>query len=609
MPFDEKYKKLISPDNKKSFFLFAGAGTGKTYTLVEMLRAIKDSYAKTFELAGQQCAVITFTNAATDEIRNRLKDTSIFSISTIHSFLWSLISPFQKDIKTTYIQFKNEELQEIEAKINKNKNSKSKLEKYQDRKQELEQEIETAREVEKFSYDPNGDNISRNSLNHADVIKIGSYLIREKSMLQTILVGSYPILLIDEGQDTNKNVIQAFLTVQNSHPEDFKLGILGDTKQQIYFDGEPNIENELNDNWVKDHLSTNWRSDNRIVNLSNKIAALIDPNAQVIPRYGVKEGFVHLFIKEYTKDLDRVSVESSVCNEMKIISVDSKWIDGPVKKLLLEHRMAASRLGFEELYDNLHSIGQGFLDGSIPEMFIFKNILLPISNMTEERDFNGIFQIVKEYSPLFDKKGLYENSKTPLKELHTLNKVVTELEGLLNNDASTIREIIKFVDNNNIFPIPPIIKKAMTEREMTEDINELKEVTDVSAWRKSLDLPFSQVKNYLKYVTGQSEFATHQGVKGLEYDRVLVIIDENAAKGRMFSYDKLFGVKPLSPKDKTHIDNNEDNAISRTLRLFYVVCTRAKHSLAILAYTSNPSMVQKTCEDNGWFNHNEITIL
>ena len=39
------------------------------------------------------------------------------------------------------------------------------------------------------------------------------------------------------------------------------------------------------------------------------------------------------------------------------------------------------------------------------------------------------------------------------------------------------------------------------------------------------------------------------------------------------------------------------------------VCTRARHSLAILAYTTNPAIVKKTCEENGWFKNDEITIM
>lgn len=119
MSIKKEFAELVSLDNKKSFFLFAGAGTGKTYTLVELLKIIRENYSEYFRLTSKHCAVITYTNAATDEIINRLKDTSIFDISTIHSFIWSLIKPFQKDIKNTYITFKNQKLAETEEKLKK----------------------------------------------------------------------------------------------------------------------------------------------------------------------------------------------------------------------------------------------------------------------------------------------------------------------------------------------------------------------------------------------------------------------------------------------------------------------------------------------------------
>jgi DNA helicase II / ATP-dependent DNA helicase PcrA len=41
-----------------------------------------------------------------------------------------------------------------------------------------------------------------------------------------------------------------------------------------------------------------------------------------------------------------------------------------------------------------------------------------------------------------------------------------------------------------------------------------------------LDAPFSHVEFYRSYVSGQTSFDTHQGVKSLEFDRVMVIADD-----------------------------------------------------------------------------------
>lgn len=154
MAFDEKLKKLVQPENKKSFFLFAGAGTGKTYTLVELLKEIESIYGKEFKIKGKHCAVITYTNAATDEIKRRINFSSIFSVSTIHSFIWTLIKPFQADIKKCLISFKQEKLSELKNKIDrtkkKNKTYASNVEKYDN----LSDEIEDLKAISIFSYDP-----------------------------------------------------------------------------------------------------------------------------------------------------------------------------------------------------------------------------------------------------------------------------------------------------------------------------------------------------------------------------------------------------------------------------------------------------------------------
>ena len=124
-----------------------------------------------------------------------------------------------------------------------------------------------------------------------------------------------------------------------------------------------------------------------------------------------------------------------------------------------------------------------------------------------------------------------------------------------------------------------------------------------------LQTTFSQIENYSFYLSDKSAFATHQGVKGLEYPRVMVIIDDIEARGFMFSYDKLFGSKELTAGDKKNIEEGRETGIDRTKRLFYVACSRAKESLAIVAYTDNPAIVKENVEKYGWFHESEIEIL
>jgi DNA helicase-2/ATP-dependent DNA helicase PcrA len=58
--------------------------------------------------------------------------------------------------------------------------------------------------------------------------------------------------------------------------------------------------------------------------------------------------------------------------------------------------------------------------------------------------------------------------------------------------------------------------------------------------------PFSQVEKFASYVSGKALFDTHQGVKGLEFERVMVIMDDEEARGFMFKYENLFGAKSVT---------------------------------------------------------------
>lgn len=74
-------------------------------------------------------------------------------------------------------------------------------------------------------------------------------------------------------------------------------------------------------------------------------------------------------------------------------------------------------------------------------------------------------------------------------------------------------------------------------------------------------------------------------------------MDDAEAEGNLFSYEKLFGAKEMSDTDFDNEKQGKDNSVSRTRRLFYVACTRAKDSLALVAYTQDKELVKKLAGD------------
>ena len=65
----------------------------------------------------------------------------------------------------------------------------------------------------------------------------------------------------------------------------------------------------------------------------------------------------------------------------------------------------------------------------------------------------------------------------------------------------------------------------------------------------------------------------------------------------------------LTATDLKNEKEGKDTSNRRTARLFYVACTRAMESLAVVAYSDNPELVKNTALNNGWFSEDEIQII
>lgn len=604
---DETLEKCILSTPRKSFFLFAGAGSGKTYSLVLLLKKIRDSIGKDLLLQGKNVAVITFTNAATDEIINRLDYSSIFQISTIHSFVWNVIKYYQTDIKRLYCQYIIEDVEALNKKLEETKNKTTKT--YYANVEKLNQQKERlvkAQTIEKFVYNPNGSNPEYNALKHAEVIKISAQMIIENKMLQRIIAQRYPILLIDESQDTKKELIDAFFEIQRNFANIFTLGLLGDQKQRIYADGKENIEGFIPADWEKPRKMMNYRCAKRIIQLANTIGKDIDIRAKQIPREDADDGFVRLFVVQQRYGINKDEIEQTVMRIMGEHTKDIKWVSSntDVKTLTLEHMMAARRLGFDSFFAPFTKVSKyqmTFLQGSVSEIDFFTKVVLPIAESMKE-DGRLALEILKKYSPLLSR----QNTEKPYEFYLKCREGAIKVANLVNKDG-TIRVVVDEIIKSQLLTVPDVISQACMLK--PSDIEDDSVEEELRAWVEVMDLPIDMVRSYDDYVNHRSQFDTHQGVKGLEFDRVMVIIDDSEAKGFLFSYDKLFGVKDLSETDLKNKENGKETTIERTQRLFYVTCTRAKNSLAVVMYTNNPEVVKTETLKKGWFEENEIVVM
>lgn len=603
---DETLEKCILSTSRKSFFLFAGAGSGKTYSLVLLLKKIHNSIGKDLLLQGKNVAVITFTNAATDEIINRLDYSPIFHISTIHSFVWDVIKYYQADIKRLYCFYIEEDLKALEKKLEETENKTTKtylsnVEKFEYQKERLAK----AQIIEKFVYNPNGSNPEYNALKHAEVIKISAQMILENKMLQRIIAQRYPILLIDESQDTKKELIDTFFEIQRNFADIFTLGLLGDQKQRIYADGKENIEDSIPVGWEKPVKRMNYRCAKRIIQLANNIGKDIDIHAEQRPREDANDGLIRLFVIQQREGLNKDEIEQNVMRIMSEQTQDAKWttIGTEVKVLTLEHMMAARRLGFSRFFAPLYKVSKyqmTFLQGSVSEIEFFTKEVLPIAESIKE-DGRVALEILKKYSPLLSG----QNTEKPYELYLKCREEAIKVANLVNENG-TIRVVVDEIIKSQLLTVPDVVRQAymLSPSDIEDTVEE-----ELRAWVEVMDLPINMVRSYDDYVNHRSQFDTHQGVKGLEFDRVMVIIDDSEIKGFLFSYDKLFGVKDLSNVDLKNKENGKETSIERTQRLFYVTCTRAKNSLAVVMYTNNPERVKTETIRKGWFEENEIIVM
>lgn len=603
---DETLEKCILSSPRKSFFLFAGAGSGKTHSLVLLLKKIRDSIGKDLLLQGKNVAVITFTNAATDEIINRLDYSPVFHISTIHSFVWDAIKFYQTDIKRLYCQYIQEDIQVLYEKQEKAKSKATKTYLSNAEKIEhLKEKLGKAKTIEKFVYTPHGSNPEYNALKHAEVIKISAQMIMDSIMLQRIIAQRYPILLIDESQDTKKELIDAFFKIQENFSEAFTLGLLGDQKQRIYTDGKENMVNIIPPEWEQPVKKMNYRCAKRIIKLANTIGQDLDIHAEQTPRENAGDGLIRLFVVQQHEGINKDEVEQTVMKIMSDHTADEKWFgkDADVKILTLEHMMAARRMGFEQFFGPLSKVTKyqmTFLQGTVSEVEFFTKEVLPMADSMKE-DGRYALEVLKAYSPLLNR----QNTEKPYELYLRCRDEARNVANIVNSNH-TIREVVKSICDSQLFTVPEVVRQAsmLVVADITDEMEE-----DLQAWVMVMDLPINMVRGYDDYVNQRTRFDTHQGVKGLEFDRVMVIIDDSEAKGFLFSYDKLFGVKKLTETDIRHIEAGEESSVDRTQRLFYVTCTRAKESLAIVMYTSDSEKVKKQAIHKGWFSEQEIIPL
>jgi DNA helicase-2/ATP-dependent DNA helicase PcrA len=603
---DRQLKSCLDHAALTSFIMIAGAGSGKTTSLVKALAHIEKTRGAELRRQHRKIACITYTEIAANEIWSDVSNDPLFHVSTIHSYLWTLIKPFQADIKLWVSERINEKLSDLREKASsfgprtkqhtKEKNERDIL-RYDEQGRQLNS-------VARFTYGT-GSDYANGILGHDDIIKMVPALIHDRPLLKTLVAQKYPFVFIDESQDTNPSIVEAFKAIDAHMGGQFCLGFFGDPMQKIYATGMGEINLEAD--WVKIIKPENFRCPQRVLAAINNIRKNGDGLEQTRGRMEKiegkdkpVEGTVRVFIlpadESRSEHIQRVREWLSKENADPLWLSDSKEAD--VKVLVLVHRSAARRLGFPDLYAALNddapsSFKDGLLDGTTWVLQPFLSFLLPLTKAYEDSQHFNVMNLLRANCPLLSTEKL--KNTDPARLLATLEQHVAKLSDLMSAEGNaSILDVLRFVKNAELISFDDRFLDHLTEAEATsgaaakDDAADDSEVSEtVRAIKAYFACPAKQLWGYRTYVEDESPYWTQQGIKGAEFERVLTVLDDEESSHNQFSYEKFFGLAPLSPTDEKNIKENKDTVIGRTRRLLYVCCSRATKDLAIVFFTAD----------------------
>lgn len=620
----------------KSFFLFAGAGSGKTRTLVAVLRKLTGiepknpdlKFTRELRARSQTIRVITYTKNAALVITGRLGINDLVQISTIHSFCWDLIKGFNGDIREALLALNS---QALEKAI---KDAESRTKGWTDKDKETIAELETKAvsicATEEFSYNPDRNKHGDGALSHSQVLGIAAWLLKEKPTLRGILRDQHPVILIDESQDTMKGVLDALLLVVAEDPSRLMLGLLGDHRQRIYMDGHMDLPSAIPHDWATPKLEMNHRSQLRIVDLINEVWDS-DIEGRTQPKAGVRQhprtektsGTVRIFIGDTTLPVEEKIRRELLCAAaMESTTNLAAWhtMSAGYKVLALEHKLVARRGDFLEAYDAISLIDPESVrpdangDNSGPAVVkVLLHEIMELADCVEAGHIASEFAITEVLHRHDRLQNLPREDAERATQLKAYQQAVEDFACACFKAEATVRDVLEPIIRSGLFEINGRLLAAFNDASPPPEAPKPRQKESVEdrvsrGWHALFAAPWTQLRKFKTYLSGKSQLATHQVVKGSEFDHVMVIMDDEDAGGNLFSYNKLFGA-PLGDSDIKNIEAKKETSIDRTLRLLYVTCSRAKESLALVLWAKDPIQALTYARNSKWFLPGEVHAM
>lgn len=528
-------------DQNKCFLVEAGAGAGKTYSLVEALKYITLKRGDAFIRQGQQIACITYTNVATEEIAARTDQHPAIRAATIHAFCWSLIQGFQSKLRRL-----------VET-----------LPKWQEKLAEAGGKVERRR----ISYDEAGRRkVSEDSvaLHHDDVLVLTIALLEEPKF-RRILTAQYPVIFVDEYQDTNADVAAALQKHFLGTDSSLLFGFFGDSWQKIYDGGCGSLNHPDLEVIGK---GANFRSAPVIVNCLNRMRPSLeqkerDPSAPgSVAIYHTNEWQGARLTGQHSKgDLPPDASREYLKRLRSELEADG-WDMNPAKTkmLMLTHKVLATEQGYRNLAGVFKS-NDAFVKKENVYIAFFADVLEPACRAYQQKRFGDMFKALNMRTPRIQTASEKAGWARDLDEL------------LATRDTGTIGDMVELLKRTK----RPRLSEAVEAKEkalsnVDDGQAEADERLDVLRNLKAIN--YSEVVSLTDFINESTPFSTKHGVKGAEFENVLVIFSRG---WNMYDFNKFLEQAQNPPTEVQKLQSFERNR-----NLFYVACSRPKTRLAAL---------------------------
>ncbi len=553
-------------ENKKSFILEAGAGAGKTYSLNKSLTYILEQQGAKMQRNAQQVACITYTNVAADNFTSTQNNHPALFSGTIHSFCWTILSKFQAELRKLVLA--NEKLSVL-------------LEEGED--------IKNFNIEYDFGYRKKEDSALK--IHHDDVIIFTVEFLKNQKFLK-YLSSMFPIILIDEYQDTNGQLVNSILENIVKNETEILIGFFGDSWQKIYGDGC----GEINDSSLEVvKKQSNFRSEKNIVEALNRVR----PDLQQEVVEPESSGSIRVYTSNNwtggweTKNhwqgaLPNGQARLNLNTVREILKSEEGWTfdDDNTKTLMLTHRVLAIEQGYVDIVSAFR-YNDSFVKKQDKHIAYFLDVIEPLREFFEQGKYGEMFKLLGKRFPHI----------STVSDKIEWNDSLTELFEICDN--GTVEEVVNHIMSKG----KPIIDSGVLKRE--EDLNITLETGDdlsssQEVLRKLKVIKYSQVRALSKFISGHTPFSTQHGVKGDEFENVLVVLGRG---WNQYDWNKFLELSNPSNGNPT----GQEDFYVRNRNLFYVACSRPIKNLTLL-FTQQLS-VEALETLSIWFGEDKITHL